>query len=271
MHKRETFQKKAFCNSNIEKVEILHVLHNKIALEWGNILSGEQEIVTKKVLERFGPYIENVDENLYDSDEIEIKLFFFNRFFSTFWNIFGGPCTQVFYSSVWGKKWLVFIWVVKSKVIQPQPKYKTRNFLKFTSLRKRLLRDIHWNQTQIWKCYRVPLLLEGTIKWTENANWNKQKWCYCQSKNFNATSDTLRNLKTFRIITNEMPVLPLLLWWWYFRCLQMYSDNFLRLRETHNALQLPVFFFSFFLFFCQPYPEYQGIRSKKLFYRPSNS
>ena len=32
MHKRETFQKKAFCNSNIEKVEILHVLHDKVAL-----------------------------------------------------------------------------------------------------------------------------------------------------------------------------------------------------------------------------------------------
>ena len=39
---------------------------------------------------------------------------------------------------------------------------------------------------------------------------------------------------------------------------------FLRLRETHNALQLPVFFF--FLFFCKRYPEYRGIRSKKLFY-----
>ena len=34
------------------------------------------------------------------------------------------------------------------------------------------------------------------------------------------------------------------------------------------TLQLPVFFL---LFFCQPYPEYQGIRSKKLFYRPLNS
>ena len=32
MHKRETSQKKAFCNSNIEKVEILHVLHDKVAL-----------------------------------------------------------------------------------------------------------------------------------------------------------------------------------------------------------------------------------------------
>ena len=46
----------------------------------------------------------------------------------------------------------------------------------------------------------------------------------------------------------------------------------LLLRETHNTLQLPVFFFfSFFSFFCQPYSEYRGIRSKKLFYRPLNS
>ena len=41
MYKTETSQEKAFCNSNIEKVEILHVLHNKVALlmrkhsEWG--------------------------------------------------------------------------------------------------------------------------------------------------------------------------------------------------------------------------------------------
>ena len=48
---------------------------------------------------------------------------------------------------------------------------------------------------------------------------------------------------------------------------------FLRLRETHNALQLRGFFF-FFLFllsFCQRYQEYRGIRRKKLFYRPPNS
>ena len=44
---------------------------------------------------------------------------------------------------------------------------------------------------------------------------------------------------------------------------------FLRLRETHNALQLSVFFF--FLFSFQPYPKYREIRSKKLFYRPLNS
>ena len=38
------------------------------------------------------------------------------------------------------------------------------------------------------------------------------------------------------------------------------GNTLLRLREMHNALQLPVFF----LFFCQPYPEYRGIRSEKL-------
>ena len=47
------------------------------------------------------------------------------------------------------------------------------------------------------------------------------------------------------------------------------ADNtLLHLREMQNALQLPVFFL---LFFCQPYPEYRGIRSENLFYRPSNS
>ena len=34
---------------------------------------------------------------------------------------------------------LEVICVIKSKAIQPQPKYKTRNFLKQNSLRKRLL------------------------------------------------------------------------------------------------------------------------------------
>ena len=69
----------------------------------------------------------------------------------------------------------------------------------------------------------------------------------------------------------------------YFSCYILLTDQFslpdclyfsrhlaiclLRLRGTHNALQLPVFcfFFIFFSFFCQPYPEYRGIRSKKLF------
>ena len=42
------------------------------------------------------------------------------------------------------------------------------------------------------------------------------------------------------------------------------KNPFIALCETHNALQLPVFFF-FFSFFCQLYPEYRGIWSKNYF------
>ena len=48
-------------------------------------------------------------------------------------------------------------------------------------------------------------------KFTEDANQNKQKWCYCQSKNFRGASDNVRYLKTFRIISNDMLVLLLIL------------------------------------------------------------
>ena len=59
--------------------------------------------------------------------------------------IYIGLCTQVFYSSAWGLRGDLksFICIVKSKVIniQPQSKYKTRNFQNL--IRKRFLRDIH--------------------------------------------------------------------------------------------------------------------------------
>ena len=45
------------------------------------------------------------------------------------------------------------------------------------------------------------------------------------------------------------------------------TEHLLRLRETQNALQLPVFFF---LSLCQSFREYRGIGTKKLFYRPWN-
>ena len=44
-------------------------------------------------------------------------------------------------------------------------------------------------------------------------------------KQVSGTSDTIRHLKTFRIISNEMPILFFILCWWYFSCLQIYSDN----------------------------------------------
>ena len=63
----------------------------------------------------------------------------------------------------------------------------------------------------------------------QGTKWNKQKCCCCQSKNFSRTRDTIRHLKTFRVISNEMPVLLLILCWCYFSCLKMYSEKFLML------------------------------------------
>ena len=51
--------------------------------------------------------------------------------------------------------------------------------------------------------------------------------------------------------------------------IEIISSSLLRLHETCNVLQLPVFFFSY-SFSCQPYSEYQGIWSKQLFCRLSN-
>ena len=84
-------------------------------------------------------YKENADQKmnfLHDSDEIEIRLPFY-RSFSKFWNIFGGFCSQVRSDSK------SFDCVVKSKFIQPQPKYKAINFLKFDRLRERLFRELY--------------------------------------------------------------------------------------------------------------------------------
>ena len=66
----------------------------------------------------------------YNSDEIENRLAFYKPF-STFWNIFGGLCTHFFIHGHWGKRWLKIIFVVKSKVKQPQPKCKSRNLQNF--------------------------------------------------------------------------------------------------------------------------------------------
>ena len=80
-----------------------------------------------------------------------------------------------------------------------------------------------WGDGKICTCGSIV----SQHKFTEHANWNKQNWCYCQNKNFSGTSDTIKHWKTFRIISNEIPIsLPILLWR-YFSCFQMYSENVL--------------------------------------------
>ena len=81
----------------------------------------------------------------------------------------------------------------------------------------------------------VPLLPEGIVKCIRLAVQqiyrrcqlkNKVNLYYCKSKVSTETSDTTRYLKTFQIIPNEMPILPLILCRLYFSCLEMYSGNF---------------------------------------------
>ena len=86
MHASEKLlRKKLFCNTNIEKVEILHVLHGKIALlmrersEQGT--RNCHQIIFRKVR---AIYIEDVDQkmnSLYDSGEIHVELPFYIFYF----------------------------------------------------------------------------------------------------------------------------------------------------------------------------------------------
>ena len=78
-------------------------------------------------------------------------------------------------------------------------------------------------------------------KLSDDVNKNKQKWCYCQNKNFSGTNGTIRQLPRFKIISNEMLILLLILCPWYFSCLQMYSErNFLIFTSMSK------YFFKFF-------------------------
>ena len=80
MYKKETFHKKVFCNNNIEKLETLHVLHGKVTL----LMTKHSERATRNCHQKsfrkvWTRYIENIDQKmnvLYESDEIEIRLFF---------------------------------------------------------------------------------------------------------------------------------------------------------------------------------------------------
>ena len=114
----------------------------------GNLLSGEQDIATKEFLERFWPYI-SVYRKCWPKDEffmtvMKLRLCSFfidlSQHFGIYLVVFA---LHFFIHGYGGKLWLKVISVVKSRVVQPQQKYKTRNFQNL--IRKRLLREIHWN------------------------------------------------------------------------------------------------------------------------------
>ena len=69
----------------------------------------------------------------------------------------------------------------------------------------------------------IPMAQLKVHSWHHSKFTDRQDGC--QSKNFSGTRD-IRHLKIFRVISNEMPVLLLILYWCYFSCLKIYSENF---------------------------------------------
>ena len=109
-------------------------LHNKVALP-----IRRHSVLVRKEKSSQKNFQNSLDQSTqyrkcYSKDELFMTLMKFRLDFPftdfPLHFIIGGLCTQVFYSSAWGKRWLEVNCVIKLKVInvQPQPKYKTRNF-----------------------------------------------------------------------------------------------------------------------------------------------
>ena len=144
-------------------------------------------------------------------DEIEIRLHF-HRYLSTFWNIFGVHCTEGLFMGI-GKRWFKIIYVVKSKVTQPQTKYKTWNFHNF--IRKKLLRDIHWKQKQIgiWKWYILGLIISTIIQLNSlfvlfSIQQNPQRSNLMSDKDLNLFDDALLNVPICALSKKSVPLFP---------------------------------------------------------------
>ena len=127
-----------------------------------------------------------------------------------------------------------------------------------------------------WNCHLKTNLFNGIYKWVRLL-FKKRHMLDCQKKIYfvqimylKFTLDDIRSyyyqptncnsIFLFEIDSEEISTCKLV-------SHLMLLPNLLRLRETPNALQLLAFFFFFSLisFFCQPYPEYQWIQSKKYF------
>ena len=125
-------------HTNIKKVETLYVLHDKVALLMRKRSERGTRNRHRRILRKvWTMYTENGDQRgIFYMTLIRLRLGFLFADLSQSFAIY----LVVFNSRVKsGSK--SFHCVVKSKVIEP--KYKTIYFLKYYSLRKRLLRDLH--------------------------------------------------------------------------------------------------------------------------------
>ena len=66
--------------------------------------------------------------------------------------------------------------------------------------------------------FRYGACFEQGVPWHSG---NCRVWIRSQTRTWHD-----KNIQTFRVISNEMPVLLLVLCWCYFSCLKMYSEKF---------------------------------------------
>ena len=136
---------------NIYIVKMFCVLHNKVALLTRNVLSGEQEIVTKEFLERFYLTIVHIHIENIDQKTRKLRLGFLfrdlSRHFRMYLVVKFFILSHLFLSS-------------NQQVTQPQPKYKTINFPNLGSLSKNLS-----SRLADFGCLKVGGLGESIKKW----------------------------------------------------------------------------------------------------------
>ena len=158
MHKVRKFSEKSFLQyQHWKSWNIACLTYDKVALLMRCSVPETRnchQIIFRKV---WTIYIENVNHNmdfLYDSDEIAIRLPFCRFLFLVVF--FGTIKFFIHQHGVKSDSKSFVSWNQKSYNHNPTQIWNQK-FFKYNSLIKRLLRDIHWNQKQIGKCYLVSL------------------------------------------------------------------------------------------------------------------
>ena len=93
-----------------------------------------------------------------------------------FWNIFDGLCTQAFYASAWSKRWLEVICVIKSKAIQLQPKYKTRNFQNLKTKNKLEFQSAAWFHHKHYETAEFLIFFPSNSSITLTQYYDVRQW-----------------------------------------------------------------------------------------------
>ena len=91
---------------------------------------------------------------------------------------------------------------------------------------------ISWERRELfwWNRKTFFTISEGLSSGEKNKIWWKivdTSFNFINLFNVQYSIYSNKHLKTFRVISNEMPVLLLTLCWCYFSCLKMYSEKFL--------------------------------------------